>query len=1385
VIIPWKRFWVPLGAEISCGFRGDGFLDDPETEWNRNHEVAKHLDVLLAKKCLILSGEPGLGKTTALEQAFPGVEHAAGGDAATIWIRFRDVPDSSVFTRRVFDSARWKSWLASDQIITLVLDGLDEGLLKIKDFLSFLTAELRPNPVERLRLIIACRTADWPTAAGNKLLSFWSGDTTKSFWELCPLRKQDAEQAAASNQIAVKDFLEQVYEKNVVTLAARPTTLFFLLRQFKDRARLEGTHREIYERGIRDLCDEPDPERAEPGQVVAAGRNKFTTDQLRDGAAYLAAMLILSGRSAISFGNFGTAAGDGDLHLGSFFENSNSQNLFSSDLLHASLATALFSSRGEQRLGFTHQTFAECLAARHIRNLPLIQLRELFCRVDGQQEYVIPQLAETAAWLAGGDDEFLQHLLRNDPEVLLRSDITRIQGSRKHEVVEAVLEKAKRLELFDDIGLRRFFSSLKHDRLGQQLWPYINNNSLNIIVRRLSLEIAEECEVKELNTDLLAMVHDSHVDQQIKDGAARVLKKTLRDDELNKLEPLVRGECGPDPDDQLKAYALERLVPTRWSVSHASQWMQWPKNDHFHGGYWMFLHYHAPSNVTLADLPELLQFLHSIDNCFDTLSPFCRLAHKVFCLALSNLKIEPIREGAVGLWRERRRHFQHPRGDTDAEDLVNLWNTDTVRREFASAVLLDQDTTDDDISRLLFEAFPLLEPRDLEWALSQVSSVSAERRSLWIHAIRYLTYPENVAKCWDYFLKSINEISELGSQFSWLRAWQLDEPQARKAKAQHLWEKRRRRRFSNKQKAPDIPTLVGEELAKIPNGNTWRWKNIAWYLSLAEGQALYPAFPHHDVTERHGWQKSDTKQRVAIKNAAREFLLHHSDGYEVLGERTNFSDPGYAAICLLREEIEQDSELRTAIGQKWVDAVVGRFHNGEEHHQQIVALVYELNADKAIDGVFREAEENYRQHGHIFAWRAFARCWSNRLSAMLGAFVLSHVTSRETVISSLGFLAEKDAAAFNVWMLRVLPHVQKFSEDAKVSVLAVAFALGPEATWDLVWPRITSDNELAKKVLLLVASTLDFEARKHPLHLSARQYGVLSELLYSLFPPDAEAERMDGVVTPRQAVGDYRRKICDALTASTDSAAGDALLGLATKFPDEKIVFMWRYRDHLNTRRRTQWRPPLPSELNKILFRSEARFLSTDADLFNVLLESLGRFEAYYSRKELPAFERLWRWSKKGNKRTDFRPKDEEDFSDELARWLRDDLESRGIIVGREVQVERRQKTDVWVKAIPADKNVPADPLTVVVEVKGCWNPRVSDDIEDQLVQKYLLAHGLKCGLYVVGWFVCDYWKPARNNLKSSTLEDGKAELQELGEAAVKRHPELAVAGLLVDCRYR
>ena len=173
-IIPWKRFWCPFGKEIHVG---EGFLTDPEGEFTGRlyNPHLRTLDQLLNEKCLILCGDPGSGKSIALEQAKPGLLNSLGSGGQLMWLEFRDIPNESVFTRRTFDSETWKNWQVSTGKLRLVVDGVDEGLVKIRNFVSYLATELqaRHTPFERLQVVLVCRSADWPVSEGEQLAGLW------------------------------------------------------------------------------------------------------------------------------------------------------------------------------------------------------------------------------------------------------------------------------------------------------------------------------------------------------------------------------------------------------------------------------------------------------------------------------------------------------------------------------------------------------------------------------------------------------------------------------------------------------------------------------------------------------------------------------------------------------------------------------------------------------------------------------------------------------------------------------------------------------------------------------------------------------------------------------------------------------------------------------------------------------------------------------------------------------------------------------------------------------------------------------------------------------------------------------------------------------------
>ncbi|MBI3608862.1 MAG: hypothetical protein HY207_12920 [Nitrospirae bacterium] len=402
---------------------GDGFLTNPEDEMGRifNPNV-KEIGQLLDLPCLVLVGEPGLGKTTALNAIRPDLISRLSSERNLIWEDMRSVPDPATFRQRVFETPEWTTWRSSQhEKLILVVDGVDEGLMRLSNFVPFLTRELEGAPHERLQVVLACRTADWPTAQGKALLNQWSASKDQPLvWELCPLRQTDARLAAEQSGVDPDAFIKALYASGTVGLASRPITLFFLLQS----ENFTGTRTTLYEQGCLKLCEEQDRSRLESQQ--AQGASWSAPRQLHQVAARIAYVLTLGGKSSV-YGGESEGLADSDINIddltGSFETVEGVRFPVTDRIVKEALKTALFSSRGSDRIGFAHQTFAEHMAAQYLRRLPLVQVRGMLCQREGPKEHVIPQLAETAAWLASLHDEFYR-FVTTVPTLLIDTALT-------------------------------------------------------------------------------------------------------------------------------------------------------------------------------------------------------------------------------------------------------------------------------------------------------------------------------------------------------------------------------------------------------------------------------------------------------------------------------------------------------------------------------------------------------------------------------------------------------------------------------------------------------------------------------------------------------------------------------------------------------------------------------------------------------------------------------------------------------------------------------------------------------------------------------------------------------------------------------------------------
>ena len=169
---------------------------------------------------------------------------------------------------------------------------------------------------------------------------------------------------------------------------------------------------------------------------------------------------------------------------------------------------------------------------------------------------------------------------------------------------------------------------------------------------------------------------------------------------------------------------------------------------------------------------------------------------------------------------------------------------------------------------------------------------------------------------------------------------------------------------------------------------------------------------------------------------------------------------------------------------------------------------------------------------------------------------------------------------------------------------------------------------------------------------------------------------------------------------------------------------------------------------------------------------------------ETPRAEALW------DTETVFRPKSEPRLSNYIKAHLEDDLEARGIIVNREVEIRRvssrgtGESSDIHIKAKVKDKAKAKDGdiVTVVVEVKGCWNRGLLTDMEKQLKERYL--EGVtKYGLYLVCWFASEKWDDQDERKRRC----GKWTIEELKSTLEAKAKRLSVDGLrirtyVLDC---
>ena len=342
----------------------------------------------------------------------------------------------------------------------------------------------------------------------------------------------------------------------------------------------------------------------------------------------------------------------------------------------------------------------------------------------------------------------------------------------------------------------------------------------------------------------------------------------------------------------------------------------------------------------------------------------------------------------------------------------------------------------------------------------------------------------------------------------------------------------------------------------------------------------------------------------------------------------------------------------------------------------------------------------------------------------------------------------------------------------------MALALFPNELWQQAKSRMAADSGLAEASLQALA---DLHAGSADLlnTLSAAHLGDLFMLLEATFSSLSPIRIEGDDKSPRERLEALRNSIPKRLESLASMEACEQLSHLAGEVPHWRALLRWHLRDTRLAVLRNSWSGVPPEILSAMAEKHARRWVRSEDDLQELVIESIHRFQEDLTRRDYPSVPRLW------NEKPELSPKDEIALTQELVRWLVDDLGAKnGAALGCQVSPSRVHETDVEVWAQPGGKVPTGQRFLVTIEVKCSFSREVATSLEEQLVAEYLLKLGRTHGIYLVGWYKGGKWKPKNNPLKAQTHSDACAAVTALRDTSRRAHPDLQIDAVCLNCEF-
>ncbi|MEO0532771.1 MAG: hypothetical protein AAF215_02750 [Cyanobacteria bacterium P01_A01_bin.123] len=1247
-IYDWKRFWCPRTGSINLA--DGGYLSNPEAEGAKayNPDLVA-LEEILDGSCLVLLGEPGIGKSRELEKLRNYTEEVVDEDDQILSLDLEDCSENKLYAN-LFNSQTFIDWIDGTHRLYLFLDSLDQGWLTIQRLPTLLVEEFRqldkvpekenlkpslllflalktgffgkgakikdrPN-LSRLYLRLVCRVFPFSQAESD-FKDLWSNHYSSYY--LTPLSERDIRTAFNENGLDADQCWQEIIDKELLPFATKPISLQFLIKRLqRNNGQLPKNQNlvDIYIDGYKELCRELKDETRHPLKPVSS----LDVDQRLSIAARIAAIMTFCLRPTIWAGqSFGDYALEIDVQPGELCGQCESTNTerglkVTSNFIQEVLDTALFSDREVNRMGWAHQTYAGFLAAWYLtqHKVSIEQIKKLIFSSENTGYRLVPQLYETAAWLASMRHDVLQIITKTDPDVLLQSDLSGIDQTVKALLIDSLLKLHDSGKLVYQYDGFREFQHLTHPDILRQLELCISDSTKNIQARYVAIDIAESCNLQSASPSLVEIALSSEHPYAIRTRAANFVVKIGRESDKARLRDLYIIPQD-DPEDDLKGYGLRATYPkditTEEVLSHLTQ----PQVNYFGGCYQKFLAEDFGQRLPESDLNLALAWVRKQPVRHKSHYPFDALADSIMLRAWEKLDDPAILSVFAEVIVSKQSQYAKVIGNYDNISFKEMLQEDDIKRRalIEKCVSVIQDSDRDPYWLSGNSQYSSLTPleRDFAWLIEKLETSNSEQiQRVYAKLIN-----------WELDWKSAGQISlvitasqinsVLKAEFApYLELIPLNSQRADELKLQYL-ERQRHLTLGEQQKLEPPPkTRILQCLDRLESGQVDAW----WY--LCQEMTLLPTSTHYnqtwkvDITTMPGWQEANETVRRRIIEAAKQYIYKgNSNTDSWLGTRSfpQYVLSGYQALRLVSfNEPEFISILPAEIWKKWTAIILDYPNAREDKSGEIREELLKGAYHNASDEFFRVLDilitQENSQRSSISIHREVECCWDETLKS----FLLAKVQDETMTAGGLGDLLEmllahqvSEAISFAESLIVFpLPEIDK--ERSKVAVVAQKLILySADTAWPNIWRIIQACPEFGKEVLEAISYALKYEGSLET--QIKEEYTADLYIFLTKHYSDLDGENRDNpqeeelagleayIVGPADSIRLWRDRIPQRLQELGTPEACQALQKIIGELPELKEELQWRLPQAEALTRRKAWQPPTPEELLQLVIIQE------------------------------------------------------------------------------------------------------------------------------------------------------------------------------------------------------